>query len=151
MLRKNAAWVVEVKAPDVMVFIGDRKRLGEMRQVLGRLENEHAMAKLFKQHGHARALGRQITGVMCQDVEPIGRIGQQEITQSLVASFRVEAHAVVVLFEEIQVALRQSAQGVECRAIVFDAIDLDVLQGWFGHDYPRIFVPGTRYPSRYHS
>ena len=148
MLCKDAARVVKVETSDVMVVIRDRKRFGEMAQIFGCLEDEHAVTELLEQQGHARALRGQIAGVVRQYLQAIGRVGQQEMTQGLVTNLGVKSQAVKILLEKIQVVPREAAQRVECRVVVFGAIELGVLQG--SHDYPRCFFAGTRYPSTYH-
>ena len=144
MLREDSARIVKVEAPDVMAVIGYRKGFGEMQQMLGCLINEYAMAKLLEQHGDARASSGQIMSVVRQYVHAIGRAGQQEMAQSLVARLSIKAYAVKVLLEKIQVVLRESAQRIQRRAVVFDAIELGVLHSLIGHAYPRCFLPMTR-------
>ena len=148
MLCKDAARVVKVETSDAMIVICDRKRFGEVPQMFGCLEDEHAVTELLEQQGHARALGGQVACVMRQYVQAIGGVGKQEMSQGLVACLCVEAQTVKVLLEKIQVAPRETAQCIECRVVVFCSIQLGVLQG--SHVYPRCFFPGTRYPSTYH-
>ena len=77
---------------------------------------------MSQQHHHPRAQRGQIMHVMGQHEQPVGRVGEQKIAQCRVTRFGVVSQAIEILFEQVQVALCQSAQRVERGNVFSDAV-----------------------------
>lgn len=109
ILRQNASRVIKMKAAYKMYFIRHREGFGHMQQMFGCLVNMHVVAKLAQQHDQSGAMLHNRARVMRQQVQAVGRAGEQEAAQRVVARFRIETNALKILLKYAQVMLRQTA------------------------------------------
>ena len=80
-----------------------------MQQVHGRLVNVHVVAELAQQQYQARAVLHDRARVVRQQVQAIGRAGEQEVVQGVVTRFGVETDPLEILFKDIQIVLCHAA------------------------------------------
>lgn len=128
VLRQDAARVIEMEAPHVMRLVRHGKGLRQVLQMPGGLVNMHVVAELAQQQHQARAVQHDRMRVMRQQMQAVGRTGEQEVAQGIVAGLGVEADVLKVFFKNIQGPVRQAAQRIQRRDVIRHSFQFCMLQ-----------------------
>lgn len=89
--------------------------------MIGCLVNVHIVAELTQQQRQARTVLRCCARVVRQQVQAVGRIGEQKMAQDVVSRCGIEASFPEIFLKNKQAVLCQAAQRIQRVNIVRDA------------------------------